>query len=513
MSGKSEKSTPGAEPDKLAYLTALRAATRDDARAEEVARLHKRGRRTARESIAAFLGDAPFSEYGQLAQPGRRDMEGAADGLVTGFAMVDGMPVALAAYDMSVYAGTQSAVNHLKLDRLLDLARERRWPLVGWFNGGGMRPQDTASDAIGVRPPNTSFVGIARLSGWVPTVAIVAGPTFAGNASLAGLCDLMIATQGASLGMAGPALTKAALGQDLKPEQIGPVEMHVTNGVVDVACDTLDAAANIARQYLALLLRDEAAWKEPDVSTLRSAMPASPRRAYNVRRVIEGIVDIDSALELRSGFGRSLVTTLARVRGRTVGVLANQPLVGGGALDSDSADKAARFIQLCDAYDLPMLFLCDTPGFMCGPDAEATALVRHSSRMMCALANATVPFMTVQLRKAYGLGYFMMGSASLKPLLLLAWPTAEYGAMGVEGAVDLMHGKAIEAAEPDAREALRAGYIQAMRSDSSAFAYARRFAVDDVIDPAETRERIALALASAPRPPRKEQRKRVVDTW
>ena len=372
-----------------------------------------------------------FVEYGGLARPAVSGMTGAADGVVMGTAQIDGRPVDLLIYDYTVYAGTQSAINHMKTTRMFEHAERHRLPVVCWLDGGGARPHDMKVEGRGATP---TFVVFARLSGLVPTIGILPGRAFAGHANLAGMCDVLIATEDSTMGMAGPPLVEAALGVKLTPEEIGArlgargVRRHRRAG---------RRRGRGRRGRRASISAISAARRPPgaapDGAALRDVVPDNPRRAYNVRKVIDGIADIGSVLELKAGFGRAVVTSLIRIAGRAVGVVANQPMVLAGAIDSPASDKAAHFIQVCDAFDIPILSLCDTPGLMVGPDVERTGLVRKSARVLTAFANATVPVMTVVLRKAYGLGYYVMGSQPLNPAILLAWPTAEYGGMGLGG--------------------------------------------------------------------------------
>jgi len=496
----------------LAAVLAAKAATLDANRAAEVAKQHARGRRTARENVADLLDAGSFVEYGQLARPLTAGMTGAADGVVMGTGMVEGHAAVAVAYDYMVYAGTQSANNHAKLTRMFELAERHRWPVVVWPDGGGARPHDMK---VTGRMSSATFVVFARLSGLVPTVGIVSGRAFAGQANLAGLCDLLIMTPDASMGMAGPPLVEAALGIKYTPEEIGPAAVHVASGVVDVTAKDDAEAVAIAKRYLGYFRgRGGAPGAAPDVAKLRNLVPENPRRAYNVKRAIEGIADLGSVLELKPDFGKAAVTALARIDGWPVGVIANQPMVLAGAIDSPASDKTARFIQLCDAYDIPMLFLADTPGLMVGPEVEKTALVRHSARVLTALANATVPYMTVVLRKAYGLGYYIMGSDALMPSVLLAWPTAEFGGMGLEGATNIIYKRELDAA-PDAetRARLHAEFTSELKGYNTAIEVAGRFRYDDVIDPAETRAILARTLAALPPTPPRTTRKRTVDPW
>ena len=499
------------EREDLSRVVAAREALQDAARPEAVAKQRARGRNTARENIAAFADPDSFVEYGGLAKPARADMDGPADGLVMGTATVDGRPVVLVAYDYMVFAGTQGATNHRKMERMFGLAERNRWPVVGWWDGGGARPHDML---VAGRPENPGFVTYARLSGLAPTVALVTGRAFAGQANLAGLSDVVIATKSATMGMAGPPLVEAALGGSFTPEDIGPMDVHEAAGGIDILVDDEAAALAAARRYLGYFSGPGPAGAAPDVMKLREIVPDNPRRAYNVRKVVEGLADQDSILELRPRFGKAAVTALACIDGRPVGIMANQPMYLAGAMDSPACDKIARFIGLCDAYDIPLVFLCDTPGLMVGPDIEKTALVRHSARILTAAANATVPMVTVVLRKAYGLGYYVMGAMAYSPDLVLAWPTAEFGGMGIEGAVNIIHKAELDAVDdPAERAALHARLTAELKTYHTALEVAGRFYVDDVIDPAETRTILAKALAGFPPPAPRTGRKRLVDPW
>jgi acetyl-CoA carboxylase carboxyltransferase component len=505
--------TPAEKPLRPALKAVLdrRADTLDANRPAAVARQRKRGRWTAREAIAGLVDTESFVEYGALARPAVAGMTGAADGVVMGTAQIDGRPVDLLFYDYTVYAGTQSAINHAKTTRMFEHAERHRLPVVCWLDGGGARPHDMKVQGRGSTP---TFVVFARLSGLVPTVGILPGRAFAGQANLAGMCDLLISLKGTALGMAGPPLVEAALGVKLTPEEIGPPEVHVASGVIDVLVEDEAEAIAVARKYLAYFGPPAAPGEAPDTMALREVVPENPRRAYNVRKVIEGIADVGSILELKAGFGRAVVTSLIRIAGRAVGVIANQPMFLAGAIDSPASDKAARFIQLCDAFDIPILSLCDTPGLMVGPDVERTGLVRKSARVLTAFANATIPVMTVVLRKAYGLGYYVMGSQPLNPAILLAWPTAEYGGMGLEGAVNIIYKAELDAVtDAEERSALHKRLTDALKRSNTAIEVAARYHYDDVIDPADTRDILIKTLATLPPPPPRTTRKRIIEPF
>ena len=507
---KSKKNRDEVRPD-LAAVLAAKAQTLDENRPRALAKRAKTGHWTARKNVEMFLDAGSLQEYGQLAKPAFQRMEGAADGLITGIGTVGGARVAVAAYDYTVHAGTQSIINHAKADRLLNVVYRLRLPLVFWAEGGGWRPHDTNVDA---RSYEETFVMMAKLSGLVPTVGIVAGRCFAGNANIAGLCDAIIATKKAALGMAGPPLVESALGLKLTPEELGPAEVHEVSGAIDVLVEDEAEAIAVARKYLSYFRGPTEPGEAPDTMALRSIVPENRRRAYDVRKVIESIADRGSTLELRPRFGRAAVTALVKVDGRPMGVLANQPMYLAGAMDSPACDKLARFIQSCDAYDVPMLYLCDTPGLMVGPEVEATALVRHSSRILTAAANCTTPFVTVTLRKAYGLGFYMMGSLPVHPSLYVGWPTVEFGAMGFEGAAKIMYKAELEAIEdPKARLDREREMAEEMRRQNTAIARAERFEFDDIIDPADTRDVVIKFLTSLPPPAPRTTRKHVIDNW
>ena len=500
----------GLRPD-IQNIVDRRAAALDDARPDAVEKRRARGRRTVRENINDFLDRGSFTEYGRLTKPARDDMTGAADGIVMGTGQVGGRPVAVLAYDYTVHAGTQSLHNHKKSDRIYKLAADHRWPMISWLEGGGARPHDIP---VRFSAETDTFVNFARLSGLVPTIGIVTGNCFAGNANLAGMCDILIATDSAVIGMAGPALVAQALGFTPRPEEIGPVDVHIQAGVVDILCKTDQEAVALARQALGYFQGATAPGAAPDVTRLRDIVPEDPMQGYNVRRVLEHLFDVGSILELRPRFGGGVVTAFARIEGMPVGVLANQPAFLGGAIDSPASDKAARFIQLCDAHDIPMVLLDDTPGLMVGPEVEKTGLVRHSARILIAIANATTPFMTVVMRKAYGLGYYVLGSKALDPALLVAWPTAEFGGMGLEGAAAIIWKKELEAiGDEAARRAFHQEKTDWLMRMNTAEEVAGRFEYDDVIDPAETRAFLARTLRALPRPRPRDGRKRTVDAW
>ncbi len=516
-------------PD-LEEVLSRQAITRDAARPEAVARRHASGRRTARENVEELCDPGSFVEYGSLvvaAQRRRRALDDLiartpADGLVTGIGRVNGSLVGLerarclvVAYDYTVLAGTQGLHNHRKKDRVFELAAQWRLPVVLFAEGGGGRPGD--SDGPGVAGLDTmAFHLFGRLSGLVPLVGVVAGRCFAGNAALLGSCDVVIATRDANVGMGGPAMIEGGGLGVFRPEEVGPMSVQAPNGVVDVLVADEAEAVRVAQRYLAYFQGPVVDWTCADQRRLRHLIPENRLRAYDVRAVIDTLADEGSVLELRHRFGRGMVTALIRVEGRPMGLIANDPTHLGGAIDADGADKAARFLQLCDAFDLPVLMLCDTPGIMVGPEAERTALVRHCCRLFVVGASVTVPIFTVVLRKGYGLGAQAMAGGSFHvPVFTVAWPTGEFGGMGLEGAVKLGYRRELEAiADPAARRAAFEEMVARAYEHGKGINMASVFEIDDVIDPAETRTRLSTALRALPPPPPRTGRKRpCVDTW
>ncbi len=516
-------------PD-LAAVLGRQARTLDDARPDSVARRRRTSQRTARENIADLIDPGSFVEYGSLviaAQRRRRSVDDLiektpADGLVGGLASInadlfgpDASRCVVVSYDFTVLAGTQGLNNHRKKDRLFTLAAQQRLPLVLFAEGGGGRPGDTDGvQFAGLDGPAFALYG--RLSGLVPLVAIVSGRCFAGNAALAGCSDVIIATRDANLGMAGPAMIEGGGLGVFAPEEIGPMDVQVANGVVDVLVDDEAAAVAVAKRYLAYFQGPVSEWTCADQELLRGVIPENRLRAYDIRRVVDLLSDGGSVLELRRGFGRGMVTSLARIEGRPIGIVANDPSHLAGAIDSDNADKAARFLQLCDAHDIPVLFLCDTPGIMVGPDAEATALVRHAARLFVTAGSLTVPFFTIVLRKGYGLGAMTMaGGGFHETMFTVSWPTGEFGGMGLEGAVRLGYRNELAAIEDDAeRDRVFEEMVERMYQQGKGLSAAMHFEIDDVIDPAESRRLIVTALRSAPPPaPRTGKKRPFVDTW
>ena len=512
-------------PDLKAILD-RRGLTEDDARPKAVARRRATSQRTARENVYDLCESGTFVEYGPLvlaAQRRRRSIpelieKSPADGMITGVGAINqdlfGDPACrcvVMSYDYTVFAGTQGAHNHNKTDRMIDVATQGRMPMVLFAEGGGGRPGDTEGGGGG-----RTFSRFATLSGLVPMVGITSGRCFAGNASLLGCCDVIIATANANIGMGGPAMIEGGGLGIFTPEDIGPMSIQVPSGVVDIAVEDEREAVQVAKKYLSYFQGSLDRWQEPDQRVMRRIVPENRLRVYDVRKVIETLADTDTVLEIRKDFGVGMLTSLVRVDGKPLGVIANNPMHLGGAIDSDGSDKGARFMQLCDAFDIPSLFLCDTPGIMVGPEIERTALVRHSSRMFLIGANLSVPFFTVVLRKSYGLGGIAMAGGSFKaPMFSTSWPTGEFGGMGLEGSVKLGYREDLAAIEDaEERKARYEEMVARAYENGKALNNASLFGVDDAIDPAETRWWVASLLKSVKPPaPRVGKKRPVVDAW
>ncbi|MHC2291728.1 acetyl-CoA carboxylase family protein [Bradyrhizobium barranii] len=516
-------------PD-LAELIARQANTLDVNRPASVERRRNTNQRTARENVAQLVDDGSFMEYGSLAiaaQRRRRKLDDLikstpADGLVMGVATVnaerfgpEGSRCIVVAYDYTVLAGTQGHMNHKKIDRMLTLAEDWRVPLVFYAEGGGGRPGDT--DRLGMTGlDGPSFVQFAKLSGLVPVVGVVSGYCFAGNAAMLGCCDVIIATRNASIGMGGPAMIEGGGLGVYHPAEVGPVTFQSPNGVIDILVEDEEEATRVAQKYLSYFQGAVTEWQAADQRLLRRAIPENRLRVYDIRSVIDLVADKDSVLELRRDYGVGMITALVRIEGKPFGLIANVPRHLGGAIDADAGDKAARFLQLCDAFDLPIVSLCDTPGFMVGPEAEKTAIVRHVSRMFVTGASLTVPLFGIVLRKGYGLGaQSMIGGGFHASFFTAAWPTGEFGGMGLEGYVRLGFRKEMEAiADPEERETYYRNKVAELYANGKAVSIASVFEIDNVIDPAETRRWIMAGVRSVPKPPARTEKKRpCIDTW
>jgi len=485
----------------------------DHRRPDAVAKRRRREQRTARENIADLLNIDSYIEYGPLVvapQRKRRTVEDLilntpADGMIAGIGEVNAdifseekAQCVVMSYDYTVLAGTQGGQNHRKKDRLFEIAKRWKLPVIFFTEGGGGRPGDT--DGMQVAGLDCLAFGLwADLSGSVPLVGINSGYCFAGNAAILGCCDVIIATENSNIGMGGPAMIEGGGLGVYQPTDIGPIDVQTQNGVVDILVKDEEEAVAVAKKYLAYFQGSIPDWDCEDQRKLRHLVPENRVRAYEVREIIDTLFDSDSVLEIRKDFGLGIITSLARIEGIPVGVIANNPSHLGGAIDSDAADKASRFMQLCDAFGLPIISLCDTPGFMVGPEAEKTGLVRHVSRMFVTARSVTSPTCTIVLRKAYGLGAQAMASGGFKfPLFTVAWPTGEFGGMGLEGAVKLGYRKELEAIEdPEEREAAYQALVERMYEVGKGLSMADHFEIDDVIDPSDSRRWIIRGLKAA----------------
>lgn len=502
----------------------------DENRPEAVAKRHGRGHRTARENLADLCDPGTFLEYGEFAiaaQRPRRSMEDlvqntSGDGILTGLGVVNGEQYgedlgrcAFAMADYMVLAGTQGQRHHRKLDRILKVAREWNLPLVFFAEGGGGRPGDTERHTYaGIS--NGTFTQFAALSGQVPIVGVASGRCFAGNAALLGCCDVIIADESSNIGMAGPAMIEGGGLGVYPPEAIGPIDVQSKNGVVDIRVRDEAEACAVVKKYLSYFQGPTESWEKPDQRRLRHVVPENRLRVYEVRDAIHTLADEGSVLELRAEFGIGIVTAFVRIEGKPFGIIANNPKHLGGAIDAPAADKASRFMQLCDAFDLPIISLCDSPGFMVGPEAEKTALVRHVCRMFVTARSITVPLFGIVLRKCYGLGaQAMLGGGAHDDFFTISWPTGEFGPMGLEGAVRLGFRKELDAVEDEAeKQALFDRLVGEYYQQGRAIAVSQTLEIDAVIDPVQTREWILGGLRSARlRPPMSGRKRPFIDAW
>lgn len=516
---------------KMSRFRDLLSRTLDTERKKAAAKRHQAGYRTARENLADLVDPDSFVEYGQLAVAAQRErnsledlqIDTAADGVITGMATVNqelfGKERAQAAVvinDYSVLAGTQGFFHHKKLDRIFGLARDLKLPVIMFTEGGGGRPGDVDVKTMIAGLNLTTFYAWAKLSGVVPRIAVNNGFCFAGNAALFGCADITIATRTSWIGMAGPAMIEGGGLGTYKPTEIGPIEVQEKNGVVDIVVGDEAAATKTAKKVLSYFQGPLADWSCADQNILRDIVPQNRRRTYSIRQVIEVLADNHSFVELRSGYGQGVITGFMRMEGMPLGLISNDCFHLGGAIDAESAEKASRFLQLCDAYALPVLSLTDTPGFMVGPQSEAQASVRRMSSLFVSFASVTVPIVAVVLRKGYGLGAMAMtGGSFLTPVVTAAWPTGEFGGMGLEGAVKLGFKKELAAAEDETeRQALFEKLVDKMVEIGKATEAAAHLEIDAVIDPADTRAVVLKAIQSAPSAKEEKQpRRNFVDTW
>jgi acetyl-CoA carboxylase carboxyltransferase component len=488
----------------------------DENRPEAVARRKQKNQRTARANVEDLCDPGSFIEYGALAiaaQRTRRTEEELmtrtpADGLIAGIGSINGALFGeknsrclILAYDYTVLAGTQGYFSHKKLDRMLKLAHEQKIPLVLFAEGGGGRPGDVDAGGVVVAGLDLStFAMFGGYSGKAPLVGIVSGPCFAGNAALLGCCDVIIAAKNSNIGMGGPVMIEGGGLGVFRTEEVGPIGVQTANGVVDIAVEDDEQAVSVAKQYLSFFQGSSKAWETPDPQPLRNIIPENRRRVYDMKRVIRGIADVDSFLELRPAHGLGMITGLMRIEGKPFGVIANNCQYMAGAIQAEDADNAARLMQLCNVHGLPIVSLIDTPGFMVGPDIETRAQVRHVCRMFVLGSHLSVPYFSVIIRRGYGLGAMAMAKGGFhESVFTAAWPTGEFGAMGLEGAVKAGFKKELEAQkDPQARESLFNKLLNQLYERGKAVNMASFLEIDSVIDPVDTRKWILKGLMSAP---------------
>ena len=477
---------------------------KDAARPDAVARRRKTGQRTARENISDLADEGSFLEYGGLAlaaQRGRRSFDelqkmSPADGLITGTGTINAdefsrekTRCAILAYDYTVFAGTQGVMAHLKKNRIFRLVEKYNLPVVMFAEGGGGRPGDTDDHGF-PKLYNPTFWQLAKLSSQVPVIAIVSGRCFAGNAALVGCADVIIATRNASIGMGGPAMIEGGgLGQ-VEADDIGPVSMQSPNGVVDIVVEDEVEAVSVAKAVLSYTQGVTSKWVCEDQRYLRHIIPEEPRRAYEMRDVIRLLADSGYVVELQPEFGVGLITAFVRIEGIPFAVIANNPHHRGGAIDAAASAKAANFSSTVEKFGLPLIKLCDTPGFMVGPEAEQEGLVREAGRMFSSGAKLTVPQFTIVVRKAYGLGALAMVSGNIyEQVFTVSWPTGHFGKMGLEGQIRLAYRKELDALPDEAaRELYLRGKVNELHEGGNPVNAASLLSLDDVIDPLDTRD-------------------------
>lgn len=518
----------------LGELEARLARTLDAARPEKMDKRHAKGFRSARENVDDLCDPDSFIEYGQLvvaAQRQRRELDDLidntpADGLIAGFGSVNGddfsdeqSRAAVLAYDYTVLAGTQGAFNHKKTDRVLELAHDWQAPIVFFTEGGGGRPGDTDFAKVqGSTLDVMTFATFAKASGVAPRIAVNNGYCFAGNAVLFGCADVTIATKASYIGMGGPAMIEGGGLGVVAPTEVGPSDIQFANGVIDLLAEDEADAVAMTKKLLGFFQGSLVTHQCADQRRLRHIIPEDRKRAYDMREAIGLIADTGSVLEMRAGYGAGMITAFIRVEGRPFGLIANNPAHLGGAIDAEAAEKAARFLQLCDAFQVPVLSLCDTPGFMVGPEDEKNATVRRASSMLVTGASLSVPVFMICLRKGYGLGAQAMAMGSFHvPQFTIAWPTGEFGPMGLEGAVRLGYSKELEQAGPEGsekREALFNKLLSAMYESGKALNVAMYHEIDAVIDPRDTRKWITSGIRAMPTGKKGGKGKRpFIDTW
>ncbi len=514
----------------LQELIDRHAHTLDENRPVAVGKRRARGYRMPRENIEQLVDPGSFQEYWPLivARQHQRNTDQQlrentpADGLLAGTATINGdlfdetaARAIVVHYDYTVLAGTQGGRNHYKQDRMFEMANRYRFPLVFFTEGGGGRPGDDRTGP-GVAFDTYTFTQFSKLSGLVPLVGVTNGRCFAGNTALLACCDVIIATEGSTVAMGGPAMIEGGGLGVYTPEEVGPMSFQVPNGVVDILTKDEEEATEVAKKYLSYFQGAIDEWEAPDQRRLRHVVPENRLRLYDMREIIDTIADEGSVLEIREKFGIGIITAFIRVEGQPLGVVANNPHHLAGAIDSPGSDKGARFLQLCDAFDIPVLSLMDCPGMMVGPDVEATALVRHCARMFNTGANLSVPLFGVVVRKAYGLGVqAMCGASALVGFFTVAWPTAEFAGMNIEGSVKLGYRKELAAiVDVEERKDEYERRVERSYENAKAINAAAGGGLDDVIDPADTRAWIANGLKRLPpTPPRTHKKRPYIDTW
>jgi acetyl-CoA carboxylase carboxyltransferase component len=503
----------------------------DRKRPAAVTRRRRTNQRTARANLEDLLDEGSFIEYGALniaAQRSRRTVDELiaktpADGLIAGIGTVNASRFGsrrarcmVMAYDYTVLAGTQGYFNHKKMDRLLTLADEQSLPLVLFAEGGGGRPGDTDAQGVVIAGLDLSTFGrFARLSGKAPLIGIVSGYCFAGNAALLGCCDVIIAARDANIGMGGPVMIEGGGLGKFSPEEIGPIDVQTQNGVVDIPVEDEAEAVAAAGKYLSYFQGNIEEWDAADQNRLRDLVPQNRRRTYDVRTIIRTLADRNSFLELRSGFGLGIISGLIRIEGIPCGVIANNCQHMAGAIEPDDADKAARFMQLCNAHGLPILSLIDTPGFMVGPEVEQQAQVRHVCRMFISGSHLVVPFFSIVLRRGYGLGAMAMSRGGFHDAFFTAsWPTGEFGGMGIEGSVKAGFKKELAAiSDPVERENFFNTMVAEKFDKGKAINMAAYMEIDTVIDPADSRKWMVRGLCALPPQPQKKPYLPMIDSW
>ena len=500
----------------LAELIERTALGLDENRPQAVVKRKQKNQRTTRANLDAFCDPGSFIEYGALAIAAQRvrrkeeelRVKTPADGLIAGIASVNGelfgeenARCLILAYDYTVLAGTQGYFSHKKMDRMLKLAHEQEIPLVLFAEGGGGRPGDVDAGGVTIAGLDIStFALFGGFSGKAPLIGIVSGPCFAGNAALLGCCDVIIAAKNSNIGMGGPVMIEGGGLGVFKPEEVGPMDVQVNNGVVDIAVEDDVEAVAVAKKYLSYFQGAIADWQAPDPMALRDVIPENRRRTYDMKRVINGIADVGSFLQLRPEYGVGMINGFIRIEGKPFGVIANNCQYMAGAIEADDADNAARLMQLCNVHGIPIVSLIDTPGFMVGPEIETRAQVRHVCRMFVLGSHVSVPYFSVVTRRGYGLGAMAMAKGGFHESAFTAsWPTGEFGGMGLEGAVKAGFKKELAAQkDPEAREALYNKLLSQLYERGKAVNMASYLEIDAVIDPADTRKWIMKGLMSAP---------------